>query len=294
MIIWLCVVIFLLVLVCSILVIKIYVMKKSLKSVVVLLDNILKSDTNNLITVTSSDNDIKKLVISLNNELEIFRKQKLQYQSGNQELKKNITNISHDLRTPLTAINGYIDLLQKENLLPSQERILDILKKKSVELTELTEQLFDFSKFMDLDISFDMDNFCVNEILEESLLGFYTAFKEKGIVPDVVICEEKVCRVINKVSIIRVFENILSNALKYGEGDFRVELNRDGKIIFSNKASFLDSTSAQKIFDRYFTVENGKPATGIGLSIVKQLVELNRGSIDAKYFDGCLIIEVML
>ncbi len=139
MIIWLCVVIFLLVLVCSILVIKIYVMKKSLKSVVVLLDNILKSDTNNLITVTSSDNDIKKLVISLNNELEIFRKQKLQYQSGNQELKKNITNISHDLRTPLTAINGYIDLLQKENLLPSQERILDILKKKSVELTELTE-----------------------------------------------------------------------------------------------------------------------------------------------------------
>lgn len=294
MIIWLCVVIFLLVLVCSILVIKIYVMKKSLKSIVALFDNILKSDTNNLITVTSSDNDIKKLVISLNNELEILRKQKLQYQSGNQELKKNLTNISHDLRTPLTAINGYIDLLQKENVLPFQEGVLGILKRKSIELTELTEQLFDFSKFMDLDINLDMDNFVVNEILEDTLLGFYTAFKEKGVVPDVVICEEKVCRVINKVSIIRVFENILSNVLKYGEGDFRVVLNKDGKIIFSNRASFLDSTSAQKIFDRYFTVENGKPATGVGLSIAKQLVELNHGMIDAKYFDGCLVIEIVL
>ena len=294
MIIWLYVAIFLLVLVCSILVIKIYIMKKSFKSIVALLDNILKSDTNNLITVTSSDKDIKNLVISLNNELDIFRKQKLQYQNGNQELKKNITNISHDLITPLTAINGYIDLLQKENALPSQKRALDILKKKSVELAELTEQLFDFSKIMDLDICLDMDNFVINEILEETLLGFYTVFKEKGIVPDVVICEEKVCRVINKVSIIRVFENILSNVLKYGEGDFRVELHKDGKIVFSNKASFLDSTSAQKIFDRYFTVENGKPANGIGLSIAKQLVELNHGKIDAKYFDGCLVIEVML
>ena len=294
MIIWLYVAIFLLVLVCSILVIKIYIMKKSFKSIVALLDNILKSDTNNLITVTSSDKDIKNLVISLNNELDIFRKQKLQYQNGNQELKKNITNISHDLITPLTAINGYIDLLQKENALPSQKRALDILKKKSVELAELTEQLFDFSKIMDLDICLDMDNFVINEILEETLLGFYTVFKEKGIVPDVVICEEKVCRVINKVSIIRVFENILSNVLKYGEGDFHVELHKDGKIVFSNKASFLDSTSAQKIFDRYFTVENGKPANGIGLSIAKQLVELNHGKIDAKYFDGCLVIEVML
>ena len=196
-------------------------MKRSIKSISVLLDNILKSDTNNLITLSSSDKDIKKLVIFLNDELKDLRKQKLQYKSGNQELKKNITNISHDLRTPLTAINGYIDLLQKENISPSQEKILSILKRKSNELTDLTEQLFDFSKIMDLDICLNFDNCCVNEILEETLIGFYTVFKEKNIVPNVFICEEKVYRFINKGAIIRVFENILSNVLKYGYGDFR-------------------------------------------------------------------------
>ena len=97
---------------------------------------------------------------------------------------------------------------------------------------------------------------------------------------------------LDKYSIIRVFENILSNVCKYSNGDFKVTLNEKGIITFSNKANSLDVTTVQKIFDRYFTVENAKKSTGLGLSISKQLVELNGGEISAKYVNKHLIIQI--
>ena len=277
-----------------ILVTKIYMLKKSLKEIESSLDKILKSDTNNLITTSSSDKDIKNLIIFLNKELKELRKQKLQYEAGNQELKKNITNISHDLRTPLTAINGYVDLLEKEELVESQKEYLSVVKKKVNELTELTSQLFDFSKTMDSNIQINKENCCINEILEETLSSYYAVLKEQNIAPNILICKEKVYKTINKISLIRIFENILSNVLKYSDGDLNVKLKENGLIVFSNKANELDETTVQKIFDRYFTVENAQQSTGIGLSIAKQLVELNGGTIIAKYIKENLIIEIQL
>ena len=288
------IIISLILLVNILLILKLYIMKKSLNEIENLLNNILKSDTNNLITISSSDKYIKKLVIALNKELKELRNQKLQYKTGNQELKNNITNISHDLRTPLTAINGYIDLMQKEDLSNKQNKYLNIIKNKSNELVYLTEELFDFSKIMNSDIKIKMEKCCVNEILEETLLSYYNIFKGQNIVPKISICKEKIYKVINKISLVRIFENIISNALKYSDGDFYVSLEKDGKIIFSNKAPSLDNTTIQKIFDRYFTVENAKKSTGLGLSIAKKLIELNKGNIIAKYQKEHLIIEIKL
>ena len=289
---WLYIIIGALLLVCIVLIIRIYLIKKSIKETEKSLENILKTDTNNLITV--SDKSVKNLASFLNRELKNLRKERLQYENGNQELKRTITNISHDLRTPLTAIRGYVDLLQEENLPQKGEEYLKIINKKVGELTELTRQLFDFSKTIDTDMDLVKENSCINELLEETLVGYYPIFKEKNIVPEISICEEKVYREINKASITRVFENIFSNVVKYSNGNFKVELKSDGKIIFSNNATSLDATTVQKIFDRYFSVENAKESTGIGLSIAKQLVELNGGSISADYVKNVLVIEVRL
>ena len=284
--------IFILVLICVMFIIKLYLIKHSIKEIKNAFTNILKSDTNNIITISSSDKDIKALTISLNNNLIELRNQKLKYENGNQELKKIITNISHDLRTPLTAINGYIDLLEEEDISKTQEKYLKIIQKKSNELNELTEQLFEFSKTMDVDINIKKENCCINEILEETLISYYNIFKEKNIIPTVLICNEKIYKAINKNSLIRIFENILSNVLKYSSGDFKVELKNNGEIIFSNKATSLDATTVQKIFDRYFTVENAKKSTGLGLAIAKQLVELNSGSIEANFIKDMLTIKI--
>ena len=275
-----------------VLILKLCLIKHSIKEIEKSFTYILKADTNNIITISSSDKDIKNLTININDNLTELRKQRLQYKSGNQELKKIITNISHDLRTPLTAIKGYIDLIQQENLSNKQKQYLKIVEKKSNELTELTEQLFEFSKTMDIGAKIEKEKCCMNEILEETLANMYHFFREKQINPKLEICEQKIYKDLDKHSIIRVFENILSNVCKYSNGDFTIVLNEKGMITFSNKATSLDATTVQKIFDRYFTVENAKKATGLGLSISKQLVELNGGEISAEYVKGYLIIKI--
>lgn len=278
--------------VCIFLILKLCLIKHSIKEIEKSFTYILKSDTNNIISLSSSDENIKSLANTLNQNIRDLRFQELQYKNGNQELKNIITNISHDIRTPLTAIIGYIDLIENEQLSGNQEKYFKIIKRKSNEINELTRQLFEFSKTMDIDLSIKKESCCINEILEESLISYYDIFREKNIIPEVLICTEKIYKMVNKISLVRIFENILSNVSKYSDGDFKVEMKKNGAIIFSNKASLLDSTTVQKVFDRYFSVENGKDSTGIGLSIAKQLVELNNGDMCAKYVDDYLIIEL--
>ena len=289
--------IIILIFLCIFLIVKLFIIKKTIREIEKSFTYILESDTNNIVTISSLDKDIKNLTINLNKNLVELRKQKLQYKNGNQELKKIITNISHDLRTPLTALKGYIDLIKQEKLSDNQKKYLKIIQKKSDEITELTGQLFEFSKIVDTlenNINIKKEECCINEILEETLVNFYSIFKEKSIIPTIKITDKKMYKTINKVSIVRIFENILSNVSKYSNGNFKVEMNEDGIITFSNKATSLDATTVQKIFDRYFSVENAKESTGIGLSIAKQLVELNNGTIKAAYNDGYLIIEINL
>ena len=133
---------------------------------------------------------------------------------------------------------------------------------------------------------------CLNDILEESLASFYNIFKERKICPKVEITKEKIYKKLDKITITRVFENILSNVSKYSEGDLKVTLEKEGKITFVNKTTSLDKTTVNKIFDRYFTVENARKSTGIGLSIAKELIELNDGKVSAKYINNYLIIEI--
>ncbi|MFR8753913.1 MAG: sensor histidine kinase [Monoglobales bacterium] len=286
------VLIILLIFVCIFLIVKVFLLKKTIREIENSFTYILESDTNNIVTISSLDKDIKNLTINLNKNLIELRKQKLQYKNGNQELKKIITNISHDLRTPLTVINGYIDLLQKENKNVEQERYIETIKEKIYELKELTEQLFEFSKTVDVNLELKKEQCCINDILAESLANYYTQFKEKNIIPKITISNKKINKCLNRSAIIRIFENILSNVLKYSNGNFEVILNDEGIIIFSNKAKSLDGITVQKIFDRYFTVENAKESTGIGLAIAKQLTELNGGKITAEYVNEYLNIKL--
>ncbi len=275
-----------------ILVIKIIVMKNELKNIGGELSRIMKTDTNNLITLNTKDKDLRKFVNLLNKNLKELRNLELEYKNGNGELKTSITNISHDLRTPLTAIRGYLDLIENENLPKKQAKYLEIIDRKVKDLTDLTEQLFDFSKVLDVQNDIKKDNIVINNVLEETLISFYGLFKEYKITPKIDICEEKVTRLLNETMLKRIFENIISNAIKYSEKDFNVKLLKDGTIEFSNKTAKIDNVNIEKIFDRYYTVKSSRKATGIGLSIAKQLTALSGGEIKATYQNNILKISL--
>lgn len=289
---WLSISVIILCLILTFFLTKLYILKKSFKEIENSLEEILSLDTNNIITISSNDKDIKKLVYNLNKEIKELRKQRIQYENGNQTIKNIITNISHDMRTPLTAIMGYIDLIKDEKENNIKKEYIDIIERKTNELKILTDNFFDFSKAVDIRNKMKKERCSLNEVLEESLLEFYSIFKNKNIIPKIEICKEKVYRDLDRILIKRVFENILSNICKYSKENFEVSLSKDGKIIFSNKTDNLDVVSIERIFDRYYTVENARKSAGIGLSIAKQLIELNNGKISAKYKDNYLSIVI--
>lgn len=275
-----------------ILVIKIIVMKNGIKEIEEKFDFVIKSDTNSLITISTNDSNLKNLAKKINLNLKKIRKLEIQYNQGNEELKRSITNISHDLRTPLTAIRGYLDLIGDNNLSKKQKDYLSYIDDKTKILITLTEQLFNFSKSLEVYKNIDKQDVVLNNILEETICTFYDLFIQNNIIPRISITKEKIIKRINKDMLKRILENIISNAIKYSDEFLEIKLNKDGTIIFKNRTNNLDKASVEKIFDRYYTVENARKSNGIGLSIAKQLVELNNGTISAKYNNGYLIIEI--
>lgn len=275
------------------LIFKIIFINKSLKNISKQLNKKMV-ETNNLITISTNNKNINNLANELNKNLKRLHEKENQYNNGNKELYKSITNISHDLRTPLTAIRGYIDLLKKEKDYQKIKNYINIIDNKSLILINLTDQLFDYSKSLDLKDLLNLEKICINNLLEEVILSYYALFKAHKLNPKVNICHEKVYKIIDRTLLIRIFENILSNAFKYADKEIYINMLKDGTIIFSNKTKILDSVSVKKMFDRYFTVENGKRNSGVGLSIAKQLIDLCGGQIKANYKNNYLIIKLKI
>lgn len=281
-----------LVLVIAALILRQTALKKELQNISFQLDEILKGDTNALITVSTRDKSVKKTVLTLNEKIRQLRKTELQLKSKNDELRTAITNISHDLRTPLTAICGYLDLLKGEDKSDEVNRCLGIIENRTEALKQLTEELFKYSLVDFEEEKLKFEELSLGGALEESVAAFYGAFKEKGIEPKISITEHKITKSLDKTALLRIFANILSNALKYSDGDLEIILNDSGKIIFTNTAKGLDEIQVGKIFDRFYTVENARTSTGLGLSIARSLAQRMGGKISAEYSNQKLSLIV--
>ena len=221
------------------LIIKIFVMKNAIKEIEEKFDFIIESDTNNLITISTNDIDLKQLAKKINQNLKKIRELEIQYNQGNEELKRSITNISHDLRTPLTAIRGYLDLIEHKNLTEKQENYLLFTDEKVKILTDLTEQLFNFSKSLDSYQDIKKQNVVLNSVLEETICASYDLFMQHNINPKIYITKEKIIKQIDENMLKRIFENIISNEIKYSDEFLEIKLNKNGKIIFRNKTKNL-------------------------------------------------------
>jgi signal transduction histidine kinase len=269
-------------------------MKKAIREVTDEFSDRVESDTNTLIDVSTGDKDIVRLAETLNSRLRVLRAEHLQYHQGNAELKAAITNISHDLRTPLTAICGYIDMLQNTGDKEKQVHYLAIMKERAGMMKQLTEELFKYSVILSEEEELEVENVFINQLLAESISGFYPALSERGITPDIRLTEHRIERRVNKAALTRVFSNLLNNAVKYSDGDLSITLGDTGEILFKNHAKGLSTVEVEQLFHRFYTVEAGHHSTGIGLSIAKTLIERMHGSITAAYENEKLTIRIML
>lgn len=282
-----------LILIIILLILKVYLLKKSIEEIEKEFSYRLKTDTNTLIDVSSHDCQIKKLAENINIQLRELRKERHHFQQGDFELKEAVTNISHDLRTPLTAICGYLDLLESEEKSEAVKRYLDIIKNRIEILKQLTEELFRYSVFVSVSNNTSYESVLLNSVLEESILGFYADLKSHMITPEISIPDKKIKRNLNKNALSRILGNIISNAIKYSDGDLNITLHQSGEIVFSNSASQLDEIQVGKLFDRFYTVDTAKKSTGLGLSIAKALTEQMNGSITACFNNGTISIRLI-
>ena len=275
-----------------VLLVYLFSLRSSLKETARELKDKLKTDTNTLISISTGDSAVRALAAQINDQLRLLRRERLRLQHGDTELKNAVTNISHDLRTPLTAICGYLDLLAQQPQSEASKRYLAVIRERTDAMRELTEELFRYSVIAGAAEELTTEPVCLNDILEQSLAGFYGVLSEREIVPDIEIPEQSIVRTLDKGALRRIFDNILSNAAKYSDGDLAVTLSLDGTAIFENSAKELDTVQVAHLFDRFFTVSSARGGTGLGLSIAKLLTEKMGGSIAAQYREGKLCVSV--
>jgi len=273
------------------LVIKLVLIRKSINEICKELSDLISMDTNRRLTVSSSDKYIRRLAAELSAELQELKKAERRYKDGDRELKEAITNISHDLRTPLTAASGYIELLREEEMSGDAKRYTGVVKERITALNELVEELFRYSVITSK-AELKMEKTDVRAVLQDCLVGFYGTFKSAGIEPVIIIPEKSVIRETDATALKRVFDNIIGNAVKYSDGDLSVTMTEDGEITFSNKSAALSPVLVARLFDKFFTLDTARASTGLGLSIAKHLTEQMNGTISAAYNNGSVYITV--
>ncbi len=270
---------------------KIYYLRRSAREIAEAFRDRLTEDTNTLIDISSRDRTMRKLADEINLQLRLLRKERQRYQHGDLELKEAVTNISHDLRTPLTAISGYLDLLEREEKSENIQRYLSQIKNRTEVLKCLTEELFRYS-VVSSSQNLNPEHMDIVRALEDCLLSFYAGLQEKGIQPEIELPEEPIYRELDAGAVNRIFSNIISNALKYSDGDLSVKMDKSGCVTFSNTAHSLTAVTVGRLFDRFYTVEANRNSTGLGLSIAKLLTERMGGCIEAIYHHGKLEIKI--
>lgn len=294
------------VLVCiiAILLIKIHLLRKAAGEIGEGIERILKTETNTLLSISSRDKQMQKLAAGLNRELRELREKRHRYEQGDLRLKEAVANISHDIRTPLTAICGYLDLAKQElsqallqaseqENLKTIERYLEIMANRAAVLKQLTEELFRYAVITSEAQDIIWEEVILNHVLEENISVYYASLKNNNITPVINMPQNDVkCR-LNKNMLSRIIGNIIGNAIKYSDGDLRITLSEKGELLFSNHASGLDEVQAGKLFDRFYTVHTASKSTGLGLSIAKQFTEQMGGTINACYREGVLYIRLI-
>ena len=285
------VIIGILLLIIFVLLAKVYFLRKSAQEISEAFRDRLTADTNTLIDISTRDPYMRQLAADINMQLRLLRKQRHKYLTGDRELKEAVTNISHDLRTPLTAICGYLDLLEREEKSENTARYLSLIENRVDAMKQLTEELFRYSVILSTE-EMAMETVHINGVLEESIAAFYGALTNRGIQPQIHMSDRRIEKQLNRDALARVFSNVLNNALKYSDGDLEITLLDDGKIVFSNTATRLNEVQVGKLFDRFFTVEAARNSNGLGLAISKTLVEQMGGSISAELVNKKLIIHI--
>ena len=271
--------------------------KKELKNILNQLKNYNIRKTEKKIDITLLDKDIEKMTIEINNLIDLHALSNIEKKSAERELKQAIANISHDLRTPLTSILGYIQLIEKPEMTDEERKeYLAIAKDRAKRLQILLNDFFELSVIESVDHSLKLGKLGLNSIVEEIVINLYDKFNEQQIVPSIKIPQEQMNIIGDESAIKRVIENLVINAIRYSDGNVSITLERNNtkiNLTISNDVKDITEKDVELFFNRFYTADQTRSGngTGLGLSIAKALMDKMNGKLSAELKDSWLYVK---
>jgi len=274
----------------------IYMRKREVRKLNLALLAILETDTNSRLTTATADGDIAQFVATVNILLERDRQRTFEAARAEANLKRAVTNISHDLRTPLTAAKGYLQMLESPALdEETRAKYLQIVQERLATQTTLMDSLFEFAQVLEgreMPTAEDV-NLC--NIVRDVLSANYVQLEERGFEVDVDMPDSDIICKGNKDAAERILQNLVRNVYVHGKEYLRIAV-ADGAIEIANKVENIHEVDTSQLFDRFYTADAARTnkSTGLGLAIVKELATQMGWGVSAKVVGELLVFKILI
>ncbi|KQL21304.1 sensor histidine kinase [Cytobacillus solani] len=263
---------------------------KNLKQIQRKLHDITSNSTNEKVLLFTDDKELIALVNELNQLLDVNLNALANYKKSEQSIKKMISNISHDLKTPLTVVLGYIEMIQLDSEMNEEERslILSKVHKKTIEVIDLIHKFFDLAKLEAEDKHISMTRVHMNEICRKNILDYYDVLTAKGFTVHIEIPDSPIYALGNLEVLDRILNNLISNAIQHGKDGRTIglSLRNEEELVYVDiwdRGKGINELYKDRVFERMYTLEDSRnkfyQGSGLGLTITKRLVEKLGGSI---------------
>lgn len=274
-------------------------LKGELRKVKAELGSSRKQSYNRQITVSLFDRDLSNMVVELNDNLDYQKRLKLQAEQAEEQLKKSISDISHDLRTPLTVINGNLQMLYKEEISKKGQEYLQICLEKSTALKTMINDFFELSVLESDHTPLELKQVDVTGVLMQFLVDNEAVIRANGLTPEINIPEKAVWILANEQMLVRIFGNLLNNVIKYAKDTFLTELvcmeeDHRCRITFANALQESSKPNVEQIFERTYRGDQARheSGAGLGLYIVKLLADRQGAEVQAKQENEMLLLSL--
>lgn len=259
-------------------------------------------DSNLMITGQEASGPLRELMDELNEMLDRQREQRRRYLKKEQDISDAYTNLSHDIRTPLTSLNGYFRLLEESEDPKERARYLSVIEERINSLKEMLEELFTYIKLKNETYVLEMEPLYLNRIVTETVFSYYDVWMEKGIEPEIDFSEEQMKIEGNAAGLRRTLQNIIKNGMDHGTGKMRITLKRQDQwavVECINYVEHPEEIEVEKVFERFYKADEARSRTssGLGLSIAKAFTGYMNGEIRAllqgNWFSICLRFPIL-
>ena len=253
--------------------------------------------TNMRLTASLPFSELNDLLDDINEIIDLSHEVERTAQRNEISLKETITNLSHDIRTPLTSMDGYFQLLQQSKSELDRLHYIDVIQSRISVLKEMLEELFTYTKLQNEAYTLELESLDFGKCVRDTVFSFYDELQNRGIVPEISFCEEPLPIIGNEEALHRTIQNIIKNALEHGNTSISLGLTCEkSDVVFccSNDVQNPNEIDTSKVFTQFYKADSARThsSTGLGLFISKGLVERMNGRISASLYDNIFTVEI--